>query len=70
MIATGDEMVRLAPGFIRYHASEAIGIGDVLKVVPLSRRPLELRFKRDTGRTLQKEIWRVRNTVPGRAPLA
>ena len=60
MVATGDEMVRRALAFIREHASEPIGIGDVLAAVPLSRRPLELRFKRDTGRTLQKEIWRVR----------
>ncbi|MCH7226811.1 substrate-binding domain-containing protein [Haloferula sp. A504] len=60
MVATGDEMVRRALTFIREHASEPIGVGDVLAVVPLSRRPLELRFKRDTGRTLQKEIWRVR----------
>jgi LacI family transcriptional regulator len=60
VIATGDAMVRLALGFIRDHACEPIGVGEVLAAVPLSRRPLELRFKRDTGRTLQKEIWRVR----------
>jgi LacI family transcriptional regulator len=60
VFATGDEMVRRALTFIREHASEPICISDVLAAVPLSRRPLELRFKRDTGRTLQKEIWRVR----------
>lgn len=60
VITTGDEMVRLALGFIRDHASESIVVGDVLAAVPLSRRPLEQRFKRETGRTLQKEIWRVR----------
>ena len=60
VVATGDEMVRRALTFIREHACEPIGISDVLAAVPLSRRPLELRFKRDTGRTLQKEIWRVR----------
>lgn len=60
VVATGDGMVRRALTFIREHASEPIGISDVLAAVPLSRRPLELRFKRDTGRTLQKEIWRVR----------
>lgn len=58
--ATSDEMVRQALSFIREHAVEAIGVRDVLAAVPLSRRPLELRFKRATGRTLQKEIWRVR----------
>jgi LacI family transcriptional regulator len=60
MVATGDEMVRRALTFIREHAGEPFGVSDVLAAVPLSRRPLELRFKRDTGRTLQKEIWRVR----------
>jgi LacI family transcriptional regulator len=60
MVASGDEMVRRALTFIREHAIEPIGVCDVLAAVPLSRRPLELRFKRDTGRTLQKEIWRVR----------
>jgi LacI family transcriptional regulator len=60
IVMTGDEMVRRALAFIREHAAEPIGVSDVLAAVPLSRRPLELRFKRDTGRTLQKEIWRVR----------
>lgn len=60
VVATGDEMVRRALTYIREHSGEPIGVSDVLAAVPLSRRPLELRFKRDTGRTLQKEIWRVR----------
>lgn len=60
VIATDDEMVRLALGFIRDHATEPIVVSDVLDVVPMSRRPLELRFKQVTGNTLQKEIWRVR----------
>lgn len=59
-VATSDDMVRRALSFIRDHAVEPIGVSDVLATVPLSRRPLELRFKRATGRTLQKEIWRVR----------
>ena len=59
-VATADEMVRRALTVIREHASEPIGVRDVLAAVPLSRRPLELLSKRDTGRTLQKEIWRVR----------
>lgn len=60
VVASGDEMVRRALRFIREHAGEPIRVSDVLASVPLARRPLELRFKRDTGRTLQKEIWRVR----------
>jgi transcriptional regulator GlxA family with amidase domain len=58
--ARNDSVPSVALTFIREHASEPIGISDVLAAVPLSRRPLELRFKRDTGRTLQEEIWRVR----------
>jgi len=60
VVATGDEIVKLALRFIRDHASEPISVGDVVAALPLSRRPLELRFKKATGRTLQKEIWRVR----------
>ncbi len=60
IVVTNDEMVRRALLFIRQHATRSIRVCDVLTAVPLSRRPLELRFKRDTGRTLQKEILRVR----------
>jgi LacI family transcriptional regulator len=60
VVATDDEMVRVALRFIRDHAHKPIDVADVLAAVPLSRRPLELRFKKATGRTLQKEIWRMR----------
>jgi len=60
MIATEDHLIRQALRFIRDHADEPIQVGDVLAAVPLSRRPLEIRFKRVTGRTIQKEILRVR----------
>jgi LacI family transcriptional regulator len=40
IVASGDEMVRRALSFIREHAGESICVGDVLAVVPLSRRPL------------------------------
>jgi len=60
MIATDDAIVGLALQFIRDHAEQPIRVNDVVDKVPLSRRPLELRFKKAVGRTLQKEIWRVR----------
>lgn len=60
VIATEDPVVRQALRFIRDHAIDPIGVRDVLENVPLSRRPLELRFKKATGRTIQKEIWRIR----------
>ena len=59
MIATPDTLVRQALRFIRDHADQAIQVADVVAAVPLSRRPLEIRFKNATGRTLQKEILRV-----------
>jgi LacI family transcriptional regulator len=60
LVATDDEMVALALRLICDHAVEGIGVGEVVAAIPLSRRPLELRFKKVTGRTLQKEIWRIR----------
>jgi LacI family transcriptional regulator len=46
--------------FIRRHAHEAIGVGDLLEVVPFSRRSLELRFTRALGRSPAAEIRRAR----------
>jgi len=45
---------------IREHACEGINVGDVLKVVPLSRRVLEQRFQKLLGRTPREEILQVR----------
>ena len=45
--------------YIRDHACEGIGVGDVLKAVPAARRTLEYQFKRRLGRTMHGEIRRV-----------
>jgi LacI family transcriptional regulator len=55
-----DPLVRQAMRFIRLNADRPIDVGDVLAAVPASRRSLESRFKRATGRTLKEEVVRVR----------
>jgi LacI family transcriptional regulator len=44
--------------FIRDHCHKPISIADILQAIPISRRSLEMRFKKITGQTLQAEIWR------------
>lgn len=59
-LAVEDADVAAAAGFIRRHVSEPFVVDDVVRSVPLSRRSLELRFKRAFGRTLQSYITAVR----------
>ncbi|MEM6394146.1 MAG: XylR family transcriptional regulator [Planctomycetota bacterium] len=55
-LAVEDDDVAAAVGYIRRCLSEPFTIEDLLDDVPLSRRALELRFKRATGQTLQAYI--------------
>jgi LacI family transcriptional regulator len=55
-LAIADPHVRSAVEYIRAHAGTALGVQDVLKLVPISRRSLEMRFRRTLGRTLHAEI--------------
>jgi LacI family transcriptional regulator len=57
--AVDDPLVRRALAIIRQHACDPIQIADVVRQIPLSRRPLEIRFLKATGRTLHDEIRRV-----------
>jgi LacI family transcriptional regulator len=59
VLATADAEVSSAVRFIRDHACDGIKVEDVLKVVPVSRRVLESRFKRMLGHTPHEEILRV-----------
>ncbi|MGY8766821.1 MAG: substrate-binding domain-containing protein [Pirellulales bacterium] len=68
VLATDDQEVAQAMQFIREHACDGINVGDVLGVVPLSRRVLEYRFKNITGRTphdaiAQQRLDRVRQLL-------
>ena len=58
--AGDDQLVQEAMRHIRLHGTEPLGIPDLLAVIPASRRSLETRFKKATGRTLKQEIVRVR----------
>lgn len=60
VLATDDHDVAKAVRFIRDHACDAIQVNDVLRVVPLSRRVLEGRFKALLNRTPHEEILRVK----------
>lgn len=60
VLAVEDRDVALAIRYIREHAHERIGVRDVVRHVPTSRRSLECRFKRLRGRTLHDEILHAR----------
>ncbi len=60
VLATEDEAVSHAVGFIRTRARDDIRVNDVLAHVKLSRSGLEPRLKRVLGRTIHQEIHHVR----------
>lgn len=55
-----DAVVGTALAWIRDRAHEDLGVEAVARAAGVSRRMLELRFKRETGRTVHAEITRVR----------
>ena len=57
-LAVSDPDVASALRYIRAHASEPIGVADVLDAVPLSRRVLEIRFRTRLGSSILEEITR------------
>ncbi len=59
VLSIEDDVVAEAARFIREHASEQIGVDDVLREVAMSRRNLERRFQRVMRRSLLSEIRRV-----------
>ena len=60
VIATEDRHVAAVLRFIRDHARQPIGVDDVAKQAGISRRSLEIRFRRALGRSIRDEIQRVR----------
>ena len=60
VLAIEDREVASAVRFIREHACEGINVGDLMRVVSLSRRLLEQRFQRLLGRTPHEEILHVK----------
>ena len=59
VLSIDDDVVAQAAKFIREHASEPVGVQDVLDDVAMSRRNLERRFRRVMQRSLHAEIIRV-----------
>ncbi len=59
-LAISDRAVAKAVHFIRENACSGINVGDLLKIVPLSRRSLEHRFLRLLGQTPHEQIIHVR----------
>jgi LacI family transcriptional regulator len=55
-----DEVVVRAARYIRRNACSGINASDVVRMMPLSRRPLEKRFRQAFGRTILEEIQRAR----------
>lgn len=58
-LAIDDPMIVRALRFIQKHTQHGIGVDDVLREVPLSRRSLEIQFRAYLGRTPAEEIRRV-----------
>ena len=60
VVKRNDTKVAAAIEFIRLHAAEGIGVGDVAAHMCCSRRTAETRFLRLVGHTIQTEIRNVR----------
>jgi LacI family transcriptional regulator len=60
ILAIADRDIAGAVRFIREHACDGATIADLLRAVPLSRRVLESRYKRATGRTPHEDLVRFR----------
>ena len=60
VFASEDPIVEKAMRYIRTHGTSHVTVGSILAAIPASRRSLETRFKKATGRTLRAEIVRVR----------
>lgn len=60
IVALDDDEVARALRFIHDHVARPIGIDDVVEHLQISRRALEIRFRREVGRTIHTEIQRVR----------
>jgi LacI family transcriptional regulator len=60
VLALADRDIAAAVRFIREHACDGATIGDLLRVVPLSRRVMESRYRKATGRTPHQDLVRFR----------
>ncbi len=59
VLAIDDTKVAASVRFIRDNAARNFDVSDILRAVPVSRRSLEIRFRKIVGRSLHEEIRRV-----------
>jgi LacI family transcriptional regulator len=60
VMVLNDREVALTLRFIHDHAGQPLAVKEIARASRLSRRMLELRFRRGVGRTIHEEIQRVR----------
>jgi LacI family transcriptional regulator len=60
VFACGDSIVEQAVRSIRLHAAQGATAASILAELPASRRSVETRFRKETGRSIREEILRVR----------
>jgi LacI family transcriptional regulator len=60
VVAVSDPLLSRAVRFIREHACENIGVKDILRAVPMSRKALERGFRQVLARTPHDQILRVK----------
>jgi LacI family transcriptional regulator len=65
-IAISDPLIACAARFIKRNAGSPIGVDDVVSSVPFSRRELQRRFRKVTGRTIHASILEARMTIAKR----
>ncbi len=59
VLAIDDPEIAAAVRYIHQHAWQGISVTDVLRVVPIARRSLEMRFRQILGRSPREEILRL-----------
>lgn len=60
VLAVENPYVQRALKLIRLRACDGLSVEQMLEEIPVSRRSLELQFRKQVGRTLQQEMLRVR----------
>ncbi|HUZ18874.1 MAG TPA: XylR family transcriptional regulator [Spirochaetia bacterium] len=60
VLAVDDKQIAQSVTYMHEHAGENIKVDDILRVVPLSRRVFERRFKKALNRTPHRELNRIR----------
>ncbi len=60
IFSTTDSVILKALTFIHHNLSARITVQDIVKVAPLSRRMLEIRFKKVTGKSIHQYIFDLR----------